>query len=619
MAAASPSDDSPHDRELPTPEDRISDFYAEFSDLAALPISHEPGTSLRREYVVENWSSWESEPTTEYEDAVSGESRESVKPLSWGRAVETLLESYEDTRQTTVNLEKGVPSDPEYTEWSVEAETRWMASYQRTYYAQLEAWMRELTGGERPSGGETEGTFDDPHVVLLTRSASSKPSDDRLAPADHWNSIGDVWSGAVYDTLRNVLRSKGYNIGDDWQYERRLEPHTSKRGDGRGVNQCYCHEHVVIVVDGEVEPEQFRPVMEKHVEACEYAAMDAHRNVPCPDHADGNGWNDAVGGCSDCQTSVVVHQPDELDANVAQYVASYAGIEPTGLLERPTDYIAWAAVMDATNTRTKSRSDAAKHAAKADACKQRAESPKSEQESDHGSSVVRSTRRGYDYECKHCGSPHGIDQSPETLTAARRDGTPVAADGGIDRTEELRSRWQDARAAASVGESRERCRQRRRVETYISNHPDVSNAEILQQLRQDLPDDLDAARSLITEVRAGVDPSEPVGFERVPQWRVKSVEIRDEEYPASAGNGVEMVEIDTWRHRARSQMFKGRVIEETDETIEYVYRRFQRGLMVKCSVTGDEVDAGNGHLVVKTDAGRHLIVEDIPALQQWVV
>ncbi len=51
-----------------------------------------------------------------------------------------------------------------------------------------------------------------------------------------------------------------------------------------------------------------------------------------------------------------------------------------------------------------------------------------------------------------------------------------------------------------------------------------------------------SAARIAREVEAGIDPSVPVGFERGPSWRVKSVTVGEEEYPASAGTGVEMVE-----------------------------------------------------------------------------
>ena len=43
---------------------------------------------------------------------------------------------------------------------------------------------------------------------------------------------------------------------------------------------------------------------------------------------------------------------------------------------------------------------------------------------------------------------------------------------------------------------------------------------------------------------AEIEPSESVGFERFPKWRVVSVTVGEEEFPASSGGGVDMVMID---------------------------------------------------------------------------
>lgn len=505
-------------RDIPTPAERVAEFVEEYPELAELDLTRRDGERLRREFIESTIERWESEPATERENSIKGEREVLDGPFEWGEAVELALQKYEETRNTTVNLERGYAGEPEYAEFSVDSETRWFASYQKAYFAQLKAWMRELTGGERPSGGSTGGIFDEPRIVLITRSASSVPGGDRLSPVDHAREIQRSWE-PVYHTLRNTLRSLGFGP-DEWQYERRLEPHTGERGGG--VNAAFGHEHTIMVVDGPVEEPDFAPVLEKHVEECGPAGPDAH------------GVGDAV----------EVFEPDEVE-DLAAYVASYAGIQPKGLLERKIEYIAWASVMDAANIPTKSRSDAANHASTADACKQRAESPKANQSVMHGEEVARSSRRGVSLECAECGSPHGIDQE-QTLAAARLDddsGQTAACDGGHDfearRRNDLRERWEDARAAATVGETPTRREQRRRIEREIAQTPGASAAEILG--RAGLSPEKE---ELVREVRAGVDRSEPVGFERAPSWRVVSVSIDGEEFPASAGNGVDMVAVD---------------------------------------------------------------------------
>lgn len=522
VTPATPGNPADSERELPTTAERVSESYEKYPERCRLPVAGSHGTSLRREYTRECYESWTSESVHDFDDEVSGESLVERSAVSWGEAVEMMLENHEETRRTSVNLEKASPGHPEYAEFVVDAVTRWFASYQKKYYAQMEGWLRELTGGERPSGGETDGIYENPHIALITLSASAVPNGRHVSPVNHVEKRRESWSDC-YDPMRNTMRS----LGLDWQYERRSEPHTGKRGN-HGINRCYGHDHIVLVVDGEVSLGDLRPIVEKHVESCEWAGAEAHDL----DVEDWDANREDIG-------TVEIKDPDELE-NVAAYVADYCSIDPLDLHERSTEYILWAASVTAANAKTQSRSDAAGWASTADACKQRFESEKSDQSVDHGDILRRDTesQRGPDLVCDECGSPHGIDQD-QTLTAARvSTSSPAAADGGLDREEELRNRWQDASGAASVGQTPTEKRQREQIERYLQNHPNAKPTEVLGALG--LPPD---ARRLIKEVDAGVDPTEVVSFERPPEWRVKSVTIGNEEYPASAGTGVEMVDV----------------------------------------------------------------------------
>ena len=531
-----PGSPADSERGLPTTAERVSESYAKYPDRCSLPLTDRHGTTLRREYTRERWESWQSEAVDEIDDEVTGESLVERSAITWGEAVERMLENHEETRRTTVNLEKGRPGDPEYAEFSIDAVTRWFESYQKKYYAQMEGWLRELTGGMRPSGGKSDGIFDDPYICLLSTSASSVPDGSHVPPVDHIEVRRSSWSNYVYQTLRNQMNRLGFD-SSEWQYDRRSEPHTGKRGN-YGINRCYGHDHVVLVVDGDVSKADLRPVIEKHVEKCEWAGPDAHDlDIADWDAAPSTSDCSCKSGCDNCVGTVEIKKPEELE-NVAAYVADYVSIDPLDLHERSEEYLMWAASVTAANAKTQSRSDAAGWAATADACKQRYESDQSDQAVDHGESVIRSTRRGVELECAKCGSPHGIDQD-QTLTAARVDSqSPAVADGGLDREGDLRDRWPSARAAASVGQTPEEKRRRDRIEEYLRAHPDAPPSQVLGALG--LPPD---ARRLIEEIDAGVDPSEPVSFERGPEWQVKSVTIGEEEYPASAGTGVDMVEL----------------------------------------------------------------------------
>ncbi len=516
------AENPPSENNGPTTEERIADKLREFVMAYPLrenlPVASDDGTAIRADYaefVEEEWI--ENQPDTpefEIEPAARGTDTKAQSGVKWGDAVETLLEKFARTEKTTVNLEKGDWRNPaEHETFEIDANNRWFGEYQKKYNAQIDAWLRELSGGERPSGGETAATFDNPRVALLTRSASSKPNGERVSPVEHANQLQQSWE-PTYHAMRNTLRSLGHDLGDDWQYIRVVEPHTAKRGDGRGVNSCYPHEHVVLVVDGDVSESDLRPIIDKHVEACDWAGESAH------------------GG-----DAIEVREPDELN-DVAAYVSDYCSIEPVGLWEREPAYLGFAAAMDAGNIRTFSRSESAREAAKADACRQRAESEKAEQEATHGERVRRTA--GGETVCAECGCGHDIQQDA-TLTAHRTG--QVATDGG--RAGELRQRWSDADAAAVVGEGPSDRRLREQIEEQLQLSPRASAVEIVGRLG--LPPD---CREFVEEVVAGVDRSELVAFDDgVPEWHVKSVTIDGEERAASAGNGVDMVEITDARDR----------------------------------------------------------------------
>jgi hypothetical protein len=173
--------------------------------------------------------------------------------------------------------------------------------------------------------------------------------------------------------------------------------------------------------------------------------------------------------------------------------------------------------------------------------------------------------------CSHCGRSHDISQEG-TLAGERLDAPDAVADGGVevpDREERLRSRWGEraewtdangnkkvaggADAAAVIGESRRRHKQREAVRAWMES--DMSVGEFWARKVDDVPppDDME---QLIAEVEhPDFDPSEVVGFdERVPEWHVRSVTVDGEERPASAGNGIDMVEVTNVRQRLREEL-----------------------------------------------------------------
>ncbi|MDZ7729920.1 MAG: hypothetical protein U5K37_01245 [Natrialbaceae archaeon] len=535
----------PAERELPFPEDRVEEFAETYPELAKLPLTQRPGQRMRASLLIEEYEKSTIEPLREWEDSKTVFELQARYARSWLEAVEQLLESHESSRNMTLCFERGYPTDPEYESFETPAITSWMHEYQRRYFAELKGWVREAVGGERPSGGVCDGAFDDPYVVLMTRTASSIPDGERLPPVDHAEQIHRAWE-PVYHTLRNRLEALGFGRSQ-WDYYRKEEPHKSDRGGG--VNTCYTHEHTMLLVDGAVSPDDLAPVIEKHVEECPAAGVKAH----------------AV------EDAIEVKPANEVD-DVAAYVASYTGIQPADLLERSVEYVAWAATQWAACYNRRTRSNAAGWAAMADACKQRFESDKSEQELRHGEEIVPSDRRGAEFECRACGSPWGLDQEHDTLTSARLSpddaGTEAVADGGVDldREADLRERTPDADAGARVGMKPSEKRIRADVLEYVEKKPRASVATVMGAL-QISPE----KERFVREVLAGVDHAEPVGFRRMPSWRLDRVRVREEEYLVDMAGGVDMAAAVLPRKRLRDETRLR--FHEDDPATEIVFER----------------------------------------------
>ncbi len=507
----------------------ISDFVSKYPEKAFTPLATGDRRKLRRVYAEIEKEEWVED--LRLDDDVykammypnprpSGVSDGEVTPFLWVEALELLLYKYAATEETAINLSKTLFNARE--EHSVLAESRWQPEYQKRYKAQLEGSLRELTGGERPSGGYTEAIFDNPYLVLITLSGSSVPDGTRIGAVDLLDELSSTFSNHTYHAVRNTLRALGFD-SDEWVYDRRAEPHASERGDKTGTNACYGHEHVVLVVDGKVSEEELRPIVETHVEHCEFAGEGAH----------GEG-------------AIEVSPADEID-DIGGYVADYASVAPVGLLDREVEFQAFAAAAAAANYRTVTRSEAAREAAKVDRCRQRYESGESTQELDHGEEV-----RYDDGEivCLACGCTHGIDQH-QTLADYRKpdnaDSTPTEpaiADGGFDMGSEemsLRELWRDANSAVRIG-----CDSVAR----ICNH-EVDSAECPlccaegETISADtpLPTNARTPRSVETKVESFGCDREPEWMN--PDWQVDSVTVRGETHAAGGGNGMEYVETET--------------------------------------------------------------------------
>ena len=329
---------------------KVAEFVEEYPERARLPIS--TTGELRARYVEFVEAVWEAE---DYEDGQWKSSEVSEfqpkRAMCWADAVSLTLQRYRSAEQTELHF-----GHDDGSTFSVEASNRWKPAYQEKQLAKMHGWLRQAAGGDYdhvenvPDGITVQGRYDNPKLVLFTRGASSKP-DVRFTPGEHEGAVAASWS-TVYDAIRNVARSLDVEA---WSYDGRSEPHP---GRGYGINACYGHEHVVLVVDSdrpthEIRAE-FRRVAEAHVRATPTAGDKAHDlDRPLSE------WSDPAAEIDTCQ----VFDLDDDDCpieNVAGYVGAYASLDADdGLFERPIEYVAWAATKDALNTRTMRRSESA--------------------------------------------------------------------------------------------------------------------------------------------------------------------------------------------------------------------------------------------------------------------
>jgi len=553
--------------ELPTVEEVMGEVVNEFPHLVGIPLSETDRRKLRAEVVEEESEDRVVSPEYQYDASFTKTEVTERRAVSWGQAVRELLEWYESYRYKTLKFGKGKPGEPPRETFKKPARNSWQPQYQQVEFARLKALERQTIGYEtcgecgsyfcrRPAEHETArepGEYEEPVVALITRSASSTPEGEYVPPVEHDRAIADSWE-PVYHTIRNQLKAAGYTT-EEWIYHKQGEPH-----EGGGEASAYGHEHTALIIETAGHEhgvddviKLLQPTLEKHVEACEWAESAAHQNEPCPEHDNGEPWLDAESECDDCDNPLSVSGVGEEEDEIttpASYVAKYLSVDGgSDLFERSPEYIMWAAVQWATNTRKGVRSANANHAISADLCTQAYESAEYEQVNRHGEFTRESSKRGYERECAECGSPWGVDQehgtnverrlmadggtveaeSPavvqETLEAAIIAGPePVEAEvvddivGEESAEYEREEIWQDARAGAACGELLDRAKDRSRIETYLEQNPEASVPIVAGKL--ELPPERD---DLIQEVIDGEDSSDLRSFERSAEWELESV------------------------------------------------------------------------------------------------
>ena len=526
VTAALPGEsDLPDERpSVPTPKERLAGLLADYPDRMNTPLSVQHGRKIR-ESLLDEPETVEREIQVGEADTATVRDTVSRDALPLYAAVVDLLETYEGYRDKKLRMAKGHGEEQE--DFLVDLGISFDPEYQSKTYAKLSALERQFIGGEYPNGGSVEGEFEEPMTALcgLTASGFVRVGDAGSGfrpPVDHDRAIREAWSGdtsSVKRSLRYVLEDKLGLDSSEYAWWWQSEPHP-----GDGPNAGYSHSHPVVIFDAAatdvpadaITAETFRPVVSKHVEQCEGAAWSSH----------------------DLDEAVTVNQPDEID-DFASYVSKYLAVGPDqDLLERSDEYLMWAASQWATSTQKYSKSDTATWAIDADKCSQQFLDPETEQDRQHGERVVPASdylrNRGVRWVCSECGSPHGIDQSEQSLARMRLDeretaATPsVVADGGevVERSDDdatdddappqtLAERWPSATGAARVGEP---------VRERQCSHPDGSDQCPLCASETESPNHTVSGTVPIPD-DATAPPADEIreSFQREPQWRPSAV------------------------------------------------------------------------------------------------
>lgn len=143
---------------------------------------------------------------------------------------------------------------------------RWTSSYTKRQYAQMNDFVR---------GAKEE--YENPYIVIFPALTASytTPTGDYRPPVDVFQELKRSWSRGVRYELHHSMeadRRKDTYPSRDWEYLQVWEPTTDEGYTDGG----YPHLHPVVVCDGPVQAGRLRSVMQKHVEKCETARMEAH-------------------------------------------------------------------------------------------------------------------------------------------------------------------------------------------------------------------------------------------------------------------------------------------------------------------------------------------------------
>ncbi|PHQ38018.1 hypothetical protein DJ69_13865 [Halorubrum persicum] len=526
--------------------ERVSEFATEYPHLADQPLSETHGRKLRRIVTEAEWEQEFVDPDQPFEDSFAVDTLRERSAGTWLDAVHAFLRAHHEYKGMLARFEDRESGD----EFDVPLVDAWGKEYSKKQYARARALQRQMSGGERPSGGEATPAWDDPVTSMLTLTASSVPNGTRVPPVDQMDAIHDAFSyGGVRDTLRNVMEYHLNLDSEQWGYWLQAEPHgmgsASDPEKDAGLNACYTHIHVGVYFDGgqfeDLRPvaSEFERVIDKHLEVCDLAGWSAHDYDAIDDYLHEDD------GCISMNADV---------GNLGSYLAAYMGGYTEDLLDKPIEYIAWGAVYWSAARRRTSRSQTVNQAIRADRCEQRAENEESGQVDPHGDRVRWDDAHGADVVCACCGSPWTVDQDrldgpPDTEPALDADlqwaagaATPPP-EPEADRS--LAERWPSADSAWSYGESPRKALIRDRVKGYLDVHGrDVSLPAILAHLNID-----PSYKDFVGKILNGEDSQKSEAFDRRSNepafgYELKAIVDSDGNEHQPGGGGVDMVALE---------------------------------------------------------------------------
>lgn len=505
----------------------VAEFVEEYPYLAGLPVSEKPGQKLRAELVereyVEEWVEFEEE----WVDDFPVDRLDRAEPVTWAEAMFlflTIRQPYDDGLSGRFEAREGG------VQFYRKFDDCWTPDYAEREAAKNAGAERQLVGGVYPdeeeserAGESVEGVWESAATVMLSRTASSTPNGDRLAPVDFLIEIASSFNNGtdgVYHTVRNICEKTLGLEPDQWGYFRGDDVHgMGNDGDEvAGENACYPHSHDAIYIDiGAVElpdgvgteaeieaylEDLFYPAIQKHLELCEPARPEAHKRGEA------------------CEAYMDLEKP-------AAYASEYLRLsEDEEMMEMSVEFVAFAAIEWATGRQRIARSQVFTDAAAADFCKQK------------GNHAERLTyRRGHgdpEVVCAGCNSPIGIEA--ETVSAYRLENDPPADSAGDGQR----------KIGVRVGEAPEKAEIRSQVEDYVDRHgaPD-SAVQVLGDLSLD-----PAHLELVEDVLSGKDPPGPRpiygdGKDPPSEYQLASILRPDgrEEPVGAPGGGAEFAEL----------------------------------------------------------------------------